>query len=51
MSSNIQRGLKPILIYIINFIRTDMEINGFEKRLNATYLELEGAFLVSELIK
>ncbi|CAD8095367.1 unnamed protein product [Paramecium sonneborni] len=51
MSQNMKRGLKAVLIYIINFIKTDMEINKFQVRTQASFLELEGAFLVSNLIK
>ncbi|CAD8173646.1 unnamed protein product [Paramecium octaurelia] len=51
MSQNMKRGLKAVLIYIINFIKTDMEINKFQVRTQASFLELEGGFLVSNLIK
>ncbi|CAD8179593.1 unnamed protein product [Paramecium pentaurelia] len=51
MSQNMKRGLKSVLIYIINFIKTDMEINKFKVRTQASFLELEGGFLVSHLIK
>ncbi|CAD8097357.1 unnamed protein product [Paramecium sonneborni] len=51
MSQNMKRGLKAVLIYIINFIKTDMEINKFQTRTQASFLELEGGFLVSHLIK
>lgn len=51
MSQNMKRGLKSVLIYIINFIKTDKEINQFNVRTQASFLELEGGFLVSHLIK
>lgn len=52
MSGNMGRGMKTILIYIVNFIQTDMEINKFVSRPNAAanYLELEGAFQLSLII-
>ncbi|CAD8086790.1 unnamed protein product [Paramecium primaurelia] len=51
MDQNLERGLLGLLIYISNFINTDMAINHFTKKLQQSYLELEGAFLVSYIIK
>ncbi|CAK88525.1 unnamed protein product (macronuclear) [Paramecium tetraurelia] len=51
LNQNMRRGLQALLIYIINHITTDMEINQFTSRSQASYLELEGAFLVSNIIK
>ncbi|CAD8097411.1 unnamed protein product [Paramecium sonneborni] len=51
MNQNMKRGLQALLIYIINHITTDMEINKFTSRSQASYLELEGAFLISNIIK
>ena len=45
------RGLLSILIYIVNFIQTEYDINQFTKRLKLSYLELEGAFLASEIVR
>ncbi|CAD8086788.1 unnamed protein product [Paramecium primaurelia] len=51
LNQNMKRGLQALLIYIINHITTDMEINQFTSRSQVSYLELEGAFLVSNIIK
>ncbi|CAD8173680.1 unnamed protein product [Paramecium octaurelia] len=51
MDQNLERGLLGLLIYISNFINTDMAINQFTNKLQQSYLELEGAFLVSYIIK
>ncbi|CAD8095427.1 unnamed protein product [Paramecium sonneborni] len=51
MDQNMERGLFGLLIYICNFISNDMAINHFTKKLQQSYLELEGAFLVSYIIK
>ncbi|CAD8189715.1 unnamed protein product [Paramecium pentaurelia] len=50
MNQNMKMGLKAVLVYIINFITTDMEINQFKNRTSQNFLELEGAFLVSNII-
>ncbi|CAD8105906.1 unnamed protein product [Paramecium sonneborni] len=50
MNQNMKMGLKAVLVYIINFITTEMEINAFKNRTTQNNLELEGAFLVSNII-
>ncbi|CAD8059303.1 unnamed protein product [Paramecium primaurelia] len=51
MSQGMQRGLLGILVYIVNYIQTEKDINQFTERLQLSYLELEGAFLVSEIVR
>ncbi|CAD8097409.1 unnamed protein product [Paramecium sonneborni] len=51
MDQNMERGLFGLLIYICNFISNDMALNHFTQKLQSSYLELEGAFLVSYIIK
>ncbi|CAD8068799.1 unnamed protein product [Paramecium sonneborni] len=51
MSQGMQRGLLGILVYIVNYIQTEKDINQFTNRLQLSYLELEGAFLVSEIVR
>ncbi|CAD8201780.1 unnamed protein product [Paramecium octaurelia] len=50
MNQNMKMGLKAVLVYMINFITTDMEINQFKTRTTQNFLDLEGAFLVSNII-
>lgn len=45
-----KHGLKAILIYIQNLIETDMAINNFTYRAVPTQNELEGAFMISDII-
>lgn len=45
------RGLNTILIFVINYISTDMEISHFKNRTSYTYMILEGAFIVSNIIR
>ncbi|CAD8089740.1 unnamed protein product [Paramecium sonneborni] len=51
MSQAMSRGLLGILVYIVNYIQTEKDINQFTERLQLSYLELEGAFLVSEIVR
>ncbi|CAD8177841.1 unnamed protein product [Paramecium pentaurelia] len=50
MNQNMKHGLKAMLIYIQNLIEVDMAINNFTYRAVPTQNELEGAFMISELI-
>ena len=45
-----RRGLNSILVYIINSIETEYEINSFEIKLSSPILEMEGAFILCQLI-
>ena len=51
MNGNMQRGLKSMLIYMANYIKTDMEVNNLTSRTVSPFLELEAPFLVSEILK
>ena len=51
MNGNMARGLRSLLIYMANFIQTDMQVNNLTSRSIAPFLELEAAFLVSMVIK
>ncbi|KAM3145512.1 hypothetical protein pb186bvf_002286 [Paramecium bursaria] len=51
MNGNMARGLKSLLIYMVNYIQTDMDVNNLTSRSIAPVLELEAAFLVSMVIK
>ncbi|CAD8064670.1 unnamed protein product [Paramecium primaurelia] len=50
MNQNMRHGLKAMLIYIQNLIETDVAINNFTYRAVPTQNELEGAFMISEVI-
>ncbi|CAD8103443.1 unnamed protein product [Paramecium sonneborni] len=50
MNQNMRHGLKAMLIYIQNLIEVDMAINNFTYRAVPTQNELEGAFMISEVI-
>ncbi|CAD8068710.1 unnamed protein product [Paramecium sonneborni] len=50
MNQNMRHGLKAMLIYIQNLIETDVAINNFTYRAIPTQNELEGAFMISEVI-
>ncbi|CAD8148460.1 unnamed protein product [Paramecium octaurelia] len=50
MNQNMKHGLKAMLIYIQNLIETDVAINNFTYRAVPTQNELEGAFMISEVI-
>ncbi|CAD8100055.1 unnamed protein product [Paramecium sonneborni] len=50
MSGNMKRGLKIMLVYISSLIETDMAINNFTYRARPTSNELEGAYMISEII-
>ena len=45
-----RHGLKAMLIYIQNLIETDVAINNFTYRAVPTQNELEGAFMISEVM-
>lgn len=45
-----KRGFKAMIIYIVNLIETDMAINNFTYRALPTSNELEGAFMLAELV-
>ncbi|CAD8168194.1 unnamed protein product [Paramecium octaurelia] len=50
MNQNMKNGLKAILVYIENLIQVDMAINNFTYRAVPTQNELEGAFMISDII-
>ncbi|CAD8178638.1 unnamed protein product [Paramecium pentaurelia] len=50
MNGNMKRGLKIMLVYISSLIETDMAINNFTYRARPTSNELEGAYMISEII-
>ncbi|CAK86914.1 unnamed protein product (macronuclear) [Paramecium tetraurelia] len=50
MNQNMKYGLKAILVYIENLIQVDMAINNFTYRAVPTQNELEGAFMISNII-
>ncbi|CAD8161874.1 unnamed protein product [Paramecium octaurelia] len=50
MNGNMKRGLKIMLVYISSLIQTDMAINNFTYRARPTSNELEGAYMISEII-
>ncbi|CAD8070225.1 unnamed protein product [Paramecium primaurelia] len=50
-NQNMQLGLKAVLIYAQNLIAKEIEINKFTKRLTIVYNELDGVFILSQIIK
>ena len=50
LGQNMRHGLKAMLIYVGNLISTDMAINNFTYRALPTVNELDGAFMISEII-
>lgn len=51
MNSNLLLGLQAALIYITNSIQIDMATTNFESRTSARYLELEGAHIISKVMR
>ncbi|CAD8103445.1 unnamed protein product [Paramecium sonneborni] len=50
-NQNMQLGLKAVLLYAENLIAKEIEINKFTKRLTIVYNELDGVFILSQIIK
>ncbi|CAD8177840.1 unnamed protein product [Paramecium pentaurelia] len=50
-NQNMLLGLKAVLIYSYNLIAKEIEINKFTKRLIIVYNELDGVFILSQIIK
>ena len=51
LAGSLQDGLQGTLIYIINSVSNEMLINNFMNKTSPTIMELEGAFIVSEILK
>lgn len=51
MNQLMTKGLKLILIYVENQIQIDMDTTNFVSRNGTISLELEGAFLIGEVIR
>ncbi|CAD8090186.1 unnamed protein product [Paramecium sonneborni] len=50
-NQNMQLGMKAVLVYAENLIAKEIEINKFTKRLTIVYNELDGVFILSQIIK
>ena len=51
LAGSLQNGLQGTLIHIINSVTGEMQINNFLNKTSPTIMELEGAFIVSEILK
>ncbi|CAD8105905.1 unnamed protein product [Paramecium sonneborni] len=51
LNQNLQRGISSALIYILNSIKTERDLNQFNEKIGYDKYELEGALLFSEFIE
>ncbi|CAK93992.1 unnamed protein product (macronuclear) [Paramecium tetraurelia] len=51
LNQNLQRGISSVLIYILNSIKTERDLNQFTEKIGYDKYELEGALIFSEFIE
>ncbi|CAD8110591.1 unnamed protein product [Paramecium sonneborni] len=51
LNQNLQQGISSALIYILNSIKTDRDLNQFSEKIGYDKYELEGALIFSEFIE